>query len=262
MRTHLITPNAAGVREYVTGDPLNRIHWLSSARRERLMVKEFELDPLADVWIFIDAESVVHNELPGYRNEDEVDNFWDWIPFLELPAYTIPVVTAELHGSPISVGLSHSTIEYSVSIAASLAQFFIKKGRSVGLVSLARSFTLLTPERSGRQLGKILEALALLKADGNIPMTSWVETQARHLSRGSIIVLITPSTNSEITYLVDRLNRQGLRPVIVLINASTFGGSSGSDAIYANVKMMGYPAYLIARNDNIGSALSSSSINY
>ena len=57
-QTHQITPNAAGVREYYPGDPLNRIHWLSTARRSRLMVKEFELDPLADVWIFIIRNSV------------------------------------------------------------------------------------------------------------------------------------------------------------------------------------------------------------
>ena len=30
-RTHQITPNASSVREYVTGDPMSRIHWASSA---------------------------------------------------------------------------------------------------------------------------------------------------------------------------------------------------------------------------------------
>ena len=43
-RTPQITSNASGVREYAPGDPLNRIHWLSTARRNRLIVKEFELD--------------------------------------------------------------------------------------------------------------------------------------------------------------------------------------------------------------------------
>ena len=53
-RAHFVTTNAAGVRDYQPGDSFNRIHWRSSARRDRLMVKEFELDPLADVWIFLD----------------------------------------------------------------------------------------------------------------------------------------------------------------------------------------------------------------
>ena len=53
-RAHFVTTNAAGVRDYQPGDSFNRIHWRSSARKDRLLVKEFELDPLADVWIFLD----------------------------------------------------------------------------------------------------------------------------------------------------------------------------------------------------------------
>ena len=38
-RTHYVTANAAGVREYAPGDSYNRIHWPSTARRDRLIVK-------------------------------------------------------------------------------------------------------------------------------------------------------------------------------------------------------------------------------
>ncbi len=53
------TPHAAEVREYYPGDPLNRIHWLSTARAGKLMVKEFDLTPTADVWLFLDLEGDV-----------------------------------------------------------------------------------------------------------------------------------------------------------------------------------------------------------
>ena len=46
-----ITPHASGVREYVPGDPMKRIHWPTSVRRDRLMVKEFEQDPQAEVLV-------------------------------------------------------------------------------------------------------------------------------------------------------------------------------------------------------------------
>src|SRR5947207_1018192 len=39
-RAHFVTTNAAGVREYAPGDSFNRIHWPSTARKERLLVKE------------------------------------------------------------------------------------------------------------------------------------------------------------------------------------------------------------------------------
>ncbi|WP_444546131.1 DUF58 domain-containing protein [Tepidiforma flava] len=50
-RTHYVTPNAAGVREYAPGDAFNRIHWRSTARTGELMVKTFELDPASDIWV-------------------------------------------------------------------------------------------------------------------------------------------------------------------------------------------------------------------
>ncbi|HEY5271386.1 MAG TPA: DUF58 domain-containing protein, partial [Anaerolineales bacterium] len=55
-RTYDMTPHAAGVREYVPGDPMKRIHWPSTAHRGRFMVKEFEQDPQADIWLFLDAQ--------------------------------------------------------------------------------------------------------------------------------------------------------------------------------------------------------------
>lgn len=55
-RVHHATPNVAGLRDYQSGDAFNRIHWPSSLRQSRLMVKECERDPLSDVWLILDLE--------------------------------------------------------------------------------------------------------------------------------------------------------------------------------------------------------------
>ena len=55
-RTHYVTPNASGVREYFWGDSFNRIAWSTTARTGKLMVKEFELDPTTDVWVLVDLQ--------------------------------------------------------------------------------------------------------------------------------------------------------------------------------------------------------------
>ncbi len=55
-RTHYITPNASGIRQYAPGDAFNRIHWRSTARTGELMVKTFELDPASDIWVVLDLE--------------------------------------------------------------------------------------------------------------------------------------------------------------------------------------------------------------
>jgi uncharacterized protein (DUF58 family) len=60
VRTPHSTPQATSIREYVPGDAYNRIHWKSSARQGELLVKEFELEQTADVWIFLDLQATAH----------------------------------------------------------------------------------------------------------------------------------------------------------------------------------------------------------
>ncbi len=55
-RVQFTTPNVASVREYLPGDTFNRIHWPTTARHAKLMVKEFELDPFSDVWLILDLD--------------------------------------------------------------------------------------------------------------------------------------------------------------------------------------------------------------
>ena len=58
-RTPYVTPNAGGVREYAHGDSFSRIHWGSTARTGKLMVKMFELDPASDIWVILDLHGKV-----------------------------------------------------------------------------------------------------------------------------------------------------------------------------------------------------------
>jgi uncharacterized protein (DUF58 family) len=234
-RTHQITPNAAGIREYTPGDPLNRIHWVSTARRDRLMVKEFELDPLADVWIFLDAARSVQAALPQPPLSYEVEDFWK---------------------RKVKIPLPPSTEEYSVSIAASLARYLIQQERAVGLVSAGQHLTLLPPDRGGRQLSKILEALALSQANGSLPLRGLLETQARHITRGSTVILITPSAAAELALVADHLLRQGLRPIAILLDGASFGGYSSSNTLADKIKALGVPVCQISNRDEIEVTLS------
>jgi uncharacterized protein (DUF58 family) len=234
-RTTQITPNASGVREYFPGDAISRIHWLSTARRDKIMVKEFELDPLADVWIFLDAERSVQAALPHPPPSAQIDDFWRGF---------------------VSIPLAPITEEYSVSIAASLARYFLRKGRAVGFISAGQQLALISPDRGGRQLGKILEALALLKAEGEMPLRGLVETQARHLPRGSTVILITPSIRDDTVLVVDYLSRRGLRPVAILLEAASFGGESGTSALIDQIRVLGVPIRRIANGDDLGQILS------
>ena len=58
-RSWQATVNAAAVRNYVPGDPLRWIHWPTSARQDKLYVRQFDLDAAGDVWLLMDLQAGV-----------------------------------------------------------------------------------------------------------------------------------------------------------------------------------------------------------
>lgn len=236
-----ITPHAAGVREYVPGDPMKRIHWPTSARRGALMVKEFEQDPQSQVWLFLDSQQKVQSEKT-----------------FETPA--MPLENLLFSRKP-KLTLAPSTLEYEISIAASLAHYFIGERRAVGLVTDDRGYRMLAAERSERQESKILETLAFLQGKGELPISALVNTQATQLPQGSTVILITPSSSLDMLIVADDLQRRNLRPVIILLVAESFNGLPGSQRIANQLIEQRVPVCLIYCDADLSQTLSSFSSN-
>ncbi|NCP88271.1 MAG: hypothetical protein CO094_09780 [Anaerolineae bacterium CG_4_9_14_3_um_filter_57_17] len=229
-----ITPHASGLREYAPGDPLKRIHWPSTARRGKLMVKEFEQDPQAEIWLILDAQARWQAEIA-----DNSPKIWqDWM-FTRRPELSLPP----------------ATLEYAVSLAASLTHLFTRQRRAVGFVTEAPVFTVIRAERSERQEGKILETLAFVRGEGRLPLVSLVEAQSAQIPPGSSVVLITACADESLLLAAETLLRRGQHPLVLHLMAETFGGSSGGEAIYAKLLARGVTACKISRGDNLTEAL-------
>jgi uncharacterized protein (DUF58 family) len=126
----------------------------------------------------------------------------------------------------------------------------------VGFVSAGQSLTVIPPDRGGRQLGKILESLALLRAVGKLPLPALIELQAQHIPRGSTIVIITQSVKEDIALIADYLIRRGLRPVVILLDVASFNGPPGTDQLDVMLKFLHIPVRRIRNGDSIGAVLS------
>jgi uncharacterized protein (DUF58 family) len=239
-KTLEVTPYAAGVREYVPGDPLKRIHWPSSARKQKLIVKEFEKDPLAEVWIFLDSQASQHFQLEEPKAFGLREYWWvkySWIK--KAPDYVLPP----------------DTEEYAISIAASLAKYYIGQNREVGLVSAGQNYSILPAERGERQLGKILETLAVIQAEGEIPLWQLVNSQIGHLARGTTIILLTPSNDEKIFITVVELIQRGLMPVVILIDQASFGGEGDASLLELKLNNHGILNFVISEGDTLKTAL-------
>jgi uncharacterized protein (DUF58 family) len=237
-----VTPHAAGVREYVHGDAMKRIHWPTSIRRNQLMVKEFEQDPQAEVWLYLDSQKEVHLEKP-YR-------------FDELS------VEAMMFGRRPKFQLPPSTLEYSISIAASLAHYFIERNRAVGYASVGQTFTVHPAERSKRQEGKILETLAFVEANGSLSIAALVAAQSSQMPQGSSAILITPAMRPDLLIAVDDLQRRYLRPIVILLDVESFGGRRGTEGLARALRGRRVPVCVVSCNADLSGALSSFSSDF
>ena len=229
-RTPQITPNAVGVREYLPGDSFNRISWASTARTGHLMVKEFELDPTADVWMVLDMDGRTHVQGTPQGVVTEQDD-----PFARL--------------------LLNSSEEYAVTVAASLARHFLNQNRTVGLMATGQHREVIPTDRGARQLMKILESLAVLRAEGQQPLPELLLAEAGRFGRHSTIIVITASTDETIARALVGLVARGVKVVCIIVEPSTFGANESALMLVSGLAAIAVPTYLIKRGEDIARSL-------
>jgi uncharacterized protein (DUF58 family) len=181
-RPHDRPPDASGVRLYESGDPLNRVHWLSSARTGNLMSRTYDTLQSSDQLIVLDLEYGIH---AGVAPE--------------------------------------SSLEYAVSICASLVHASIRSGKAVGLVTSDRSGTAIGAGRGETQRLRLMEYLALAEADGSTPLAHLIEQHGRAWKgRGGITVITASRETSWVESLVD-VGSRGQRHLAVVVDPTSFG---------------------------------------
>jgi uncharacterized protein (DUF58 family) len=213
-RTHYVTPNAAAIRDYHPGDSFNRIHWPSTARLNRLMVKTFEMDPTSDIFLLLDLDAAVQ--------AGEGDD---------------------------------STEEYGVRIAASLAAHFLEANRMLGLLAPGSDKLALEPARGAQHYHRILEALALARADGDTSLSRVLQDEERRFGRHTTLIVITPSVDEEWVAAMQALVQRSARAAVALIDPSSFGSADNALLPFSTLVASDILTYLVRCGDDLSPAL-------
>ena len=117
-----------------------------------------------------------------------------------------------------------STVEYAVSLAASMASQVHSRGRQVGLIANDSKGTILEPHRAVRQDRLILDYLAVAQADGRTPLTQTLAwDKIRRLPRRAIAV-ITPSADPDWVRLLQAVRGRRTTLIVFYLDVTSFGG--------------------------------------
>ncbi len=159
--------NINSIREYAPGDPMNRIAWTATARRGTMMVKEFDPDPTADLWILLDLNDDGQFDL---HHRERIPGAYQHL---------------------------NTTVEYIISIGSSLANEALDQGKKVGLILNREDPIRIEPDNSERQWLKIAETLAVATSAGSRSITDSITADHRRFSRNSGLVVVTADPRSD-----------------------------------------------------------------
>jgi hypothetical protein len=102
---------------------------------------------------------------------------------------------------------------------------------------------------------KILEQLAVARADGSVPFGELLLAEGTQFTRNSTVIVITSSTDEEWVQSLIGIVSRHVQCVAVVIEPSTFGSGESSLFVVSSLASVGVPTYLVKYGDDISRAL-------
>lgn len=199
----------SGVRQYLAGDPLRRVHWRASARAGMLQSKQYEPSTVAGATILLDFHRSAHDR----RHE----------PFRSELAITATASLANaLYETGMQVGLVTNGRDAADRIRIEGWGFDIRSRTA------ARNAASMLPEsdrlrpvvvetRAGPdQLLRILTVLARLELTDGLTFPQLVREALPRMPRHASVVAILPVVSDESAMALGMLRRQGFAVTAVL----------------------------------------------
>jgi uncharacterized protein (DUF58 family) len=150
-----------------------------------------------------------------------------------------------------------TTEEYGITIAASLAKKYLDRGKRVGLLAAGDRPYLFLPESGDGQLQHILQALALMKAAGEVPIDTLLASEAERFNPGSAIIIIMPSVNPPIAAPMRHVINRGAIVTAILLDSFSCGGGTSPANTARSLISSGFHVYTVRQGVNIAWALDS-----
>jgi uncharacterized protein (DUF58 family) len=117
-----------------------------------------------------------------------------------------------------------STLEYAMSMAASLSDAALRRGGAIGLVSNDSRSSVIEAARGDPQRKKLFEHFTLAEADGSVSLATLLQTQHHQWQHRGGLIVITPSADPRWLEALLDLGVRGHRSLVVYLDPQGFGG--------------------------------------
>jgi uncharacterized protein (DUF58 family) len=220
-RTPFTTAAVSSIRDYSAGDPFNRIAWTSTARTGKLMVKEFDLDPTAEVWVLADFSSTQAVK-PSRERE-----------------------LSRAPGLTFAEAWLDSSEDFVAALAASVARKAVDNNRALGYLTNAASRDYRPAESSERQYLRVLGSLAVAKSDGTDEIDTLLNNEMRRFDRYRSPVVITASTEVDWIESLEHAVLRGVRPTVIYVDPESFDASRKSRSVRERLAFAPFDVHIV-----------------
>ena len=98
---------------------------------------------------------------------------------------------------------------------------------------------------------------SLIQASGKEPITHLISEEMEHFQPDSLVIIITPSADKNITAAVREVRRIGCMVVVILLDRVSFGGGKTGIGLVRDLMMEGAQVHTVRKGQNIALALDS-----
>ena len=150
---------------------------------------------------------------------------------------------------------NESTEEYGVTIAATLASYFLHDDLSLGMIINDGHDSVLPIDRGIRQLDRALELLAVTNAGPTPPLAEVLNLHETKFMRNSAIVVITASPDVDWAVGMRQLERRGVHASAILLDGNSFGAPQTHQEVLDFLVSIGVPQMSIHQGVSLLQAL-------
>src|SRR3989442_9029683 len=134
-------------------------------------------------------------------------------------------IVLDLQASVHAGEAPESTLEYAMSLAASITDAALRRGSAIGLVSNDSRLSVIEAARGDQQQKKLFEHFTLAQADGSVSLATLLTSQRNQWRHRGGLIVITPPPREHLVQAPLDLGERGHRSLVVYLDPRGFGGS-------------------------------------